>query len=136
MKEFVIKLDKPRPLLFSLSALKEINKRYGSMDGMEKVFLSPGNELEKIDDFVWIITMMVNQGVLEHNMDVQMGIKTGELEKPITEDLVNIKLKPRDLMKQKDAIFGAITQGCMFESDEDPEAIDPDLAEIQASKNA
>jgi len=92
--------------------------------------------LDAVEDFIWILALLINQAVLAHNIDIDLGLATGEKEKPVTVEYLRIKVTPGLLFQQKEIIIGAITEDCHFDAPEDEAAADPDLAEIQASKNA
>jgi len=121
-------------MLFNVNALDEIIKKYGGMSEMQKSLLNAKSELESIDAYMWIITLLINQAVLAHNLDLELGIAAGDKKQPITEQYAKIKLKPRDLFSQRDAVFTTISEDSSFETDDDPDEKDEVLAEIEAEK--
>ena len=129
-----IKLDKERKLLFSVQALDEINKKFGSLEKLHEE-ISKGSQYEQLSNIIWLITMMVNQASLENNMDIDLGVKHGEKEIFLTEEYVKVKLRVGDLKKYRDVIYLAVVEGSDFESEEGEDAGDPDLKEIEAEKN-
>jgi hypothetical protein len=122
-------------MLFNINALNEIIKKYGGMTQMEKSLLQAKSETESIGAYIWIITTLINQAALAHNMDVEMGILVGENSATITEQYVMAKLRPKDLFSQRNAVFQTISEDSSFETDDEPEEKDEVLAEIEAEKN-
>jgi len=82
-------------MLFNVNALDEIIKKYGGMSEMQKSLLNAKSELESIDAYMWIITLLINQAVLAHNLDLELGIAAGDKKQPITEQYAKIKLKAK-----------------------------------------
>lgn len=129
-----IKIGKDRELKFTLLALEEINKKYGSLDAMQKRLSADGDPLAVIPDLVFLITMLANQSIIEHNMDIEQGEAVGEKEKLLTEEYVKVKLDMGQLLGHKNSIFESVVNGMKF-AHETEEETDEVLAEIQASKN-
>jgi len=105
------------------------------MELMQKSLLNAKSETESIDAYIWIITTLINQGVLAFNLDIELGIVAGEKKKPISEQYVKVKLKPKDLFSQRNAVFQTISEDSSFESDDSDDEKDEVLAEIEAEKN-
>lgn len=130
-----IKLDKDRELKFNLNALTEINKKYGSIEKMEEALNSGEGALAIVDDLVWLITLLVNQPIIERNMDIQFGVATGEPEKLLTEDYVRIKLDMKEIISQKGNLFASLVEGMTFSAVDSEEETDEVLKEIDQEKN-
>lgn len=129
-----IKLDKERELKFNLHALDEINKKYGSLEKMQKELSGEGDPLKIVPDMIWLITLLANQAIIERNMDIEYGVESGEPEKLLKEEYVAIKMNLKDIIGKKNTIYDAITGGLEFTTVEDEET-DEVLAEIDAQKN-
>jgi len=130
-----IKIGKERELKFTLLALDEINKKYGSVADMQKKLSSGKDPLSLVPDVVFLITMLANQAIIERNMDIEMGEIVGDKEKLLTEEYVKIKLDMGQIINMKESIFGALVDGMKFTVDVTAET-DEVLAEIDAAKNA
>ncbi len=122
-------------MLFNVNALDEIIAKYGGMTQMQNSLLKAKSEKEQIGAYIWIITMLINQAVLAHNLDVELGIIAGEKKVSVTEQYVQVKLKPKDLFSQRNAVFETIKNDSSFESDDSGDEKDEVLAEIEAEKN-
>lgn len=122
---------------FTLLALKDINAKYGSIEKMRAALSSGSDPLAVVPDLIWLITMMVNQGIIEHNMDVKYGEAEGKEQSLLTEEYVAVKLDLSSIVGTKNKIFDALVEGMDFKSDrESDEEVDEVLAEIEESKNA
>lgn len=133
-----IKIGKvEREMKFTLLALKDINIKYGSIEKMRAALSSDSDPLAVVPDLIWLITMMVNQGIIEHNMDVRYGEAEGKEQSLLTEEYVAVKLDLSSIVGTKNKIFDALVEGMDFKSDrEGDEEVDEVLAEIEESKNA
>ena len=122
---------------FTLLALKDINAKYGSIENMRAALSSGSDPLAVVPDLIWLITMMVNQGIIEHNMDIKYGEAEGKEQSLLTEEYVSVKLDLSSIVGTKNKIFDALVEGMDFKSDrESDEEVDEVLAEIEESKNA
>ena len=133
-----IKIGKvEREMKFTLLALKDINAKYGSIENMRAALSSGSDPLAVVPDLIWLITMMVNQGIIEHNMDIKYGEAEGKEQSLLTEEYVSVKLDLSSIVGTKNKIFDALVEGMDFKSDrESDEEVDEVLAEIEESKNA
>lgn len=133
-----IKIGKvEREMKFTLLALKDINAKYGSIENMRAALSSGSDPLAVVPDLIWLITMMVNQGIIEHNMDIKYGEAEGKEQSLLTEEYVSVKLDLSSIVGTKSKIFDALVEGMDFKSDrESDEEVDEVLAEIEESKNA
>lgn len=132
-----IKLDKERELKFNLNALKKIKEKYGSLDKMqEKLTAKTDDPLDVIDDIIWLLTLLANQPIIEKNMDIKRGIAQGTEEQLLDEEYIGLKFDIKDMLKQKQNIFAALTDGMAFTAVSPDEETDEVLAEIDSQKNA
>ena len=110
-------------LILTTKATKEINRRYGGLDKLgDKLSKSEGFE-EIIDELVWLLTLLINQGILVHNAVNKL---LGEKQKPLfSEDDIEVLTSPADFADYKDAIFEALQKGAMrhIKSEENPKNV-------------
>lgn len=102
-------------LILTTRATKEIAKRYGGLENLgEKLMKSESFEMA-IDEVVWLIVLMANQGVLIHNLQSQ------DKRELLTEEMVELLTSPLDLANYKNAIMEAMMKGTKryIESEED-----------------
>ncbi|BCI60850.1 hypothetical protein [Solibaculum mannosilyticum] len=119
-------------LAFTTEAMLQFSKKYGGVENAGKM-MQEGDAEEKIRVMIWIITLMINQGIEKQNM---LNLLTGSPEKPrrlVTEQIVRVLLPLNDIRELKQKIMTAICIGMGREIPE--ELVDEDLAEIQAEKN-
>ena len=98
-------------LILTAKATKKINRRYGGLDKLgDKLSKSEGFE-EIIDELVWLLTLLINQGLLVHNA---VNKFFAEKQKPLfSEDEIEVLTSPADLADYKDAIYEALQKGAM-----------------------
>ena len=98
--------DEEYTLLLTTKATKEIAGRYGGLENLgEKLMKSESFEMA-IGEIVWLITLLVNQSILVHNL------KNKEHPKELlTEDVVELLTTPLDLAGYKTAITEALYKG-------------------------
>ena len=93
-------------LILTTKATKEIGKRYGGSENLlEKIFKIENFELA-LDEVVWLITLLANQGIQIHNRynpDSKMEI--------LTEKLVELLTSLAELYEFSDAISNAMVLG-------------------------
>lgn len=110
-------------LILTTKATKEINRRYGGLDKLgDKLSKSEGFE-EIIDELVWLLTLLINQGLLVHNA---VNKFFAEKQKPLfSEDDIEVLTSPADFADYKDAIFEALQKGAMrhIKSEENPKNV-------------
>ena len=110
-------------LILTTKATKEINRRY---DGLGKLGdrLSKAETFEEtIDELVWLLTLLINQGILVHNA---VNKFFAEKQKPLfSEDDIEVLTSPADFADYKDAIFEALQKGAMrhIKSEENPKNV-------------
>lgn len=93
-------------LILTTRATKEIAKKYGGLEHLGDRILENQNFENGLDEIVWLITLLANQGVLRHNL--------ANRENPrqlLTEEAVEVLTSPFDIAGYKDAILAAMTAG-------------------------
>lgn len=92
-------------LVLTTKATKEIAKRYGGLESLGTKLMKSENFELALDEVVWLITLLSNQGVLIANR------LNGEKRELLTEDDVELLTSPLDLAVYKDAIMEAMSKG-------------------------
>ena len=94
------------PLLLTTKATKEIAKKYGGLSDLgEKLMKSENFELA-LDEILWLITLLVNQPILVHNLQ-----NPDDKQELITEEMMELLTTPLDLGGYKAAIMEAMMKG-------------------------
>lgn len=104
-------------LVLSTRATKEIGKRYGGLADLGDKLLKTENFELALDEIVWLITLLANQGVAIHNL------QHPDDQRPLlTEEAVELLTTPFELAEFKDAILEAMAKGARrhVESEKDP----------------
>ncbi len=92
-------------LVLTTKATKEIAKRYGGLEKLgDKLMKSENFELA-LDEVVWLITLLANQGILIHNL------QNSDKQAILTEEMVELLTSPFDLADYKNAIMDAMYKG-------------------------
>ena len=110
-------------LILTTKATKEINRRYGGLGKLGDRLSQSENFEEVIDELVWLLTMLINQGILVHNAVNKL---LGEKQKPLfSEDDIEVLTSPADFADYKDAIFEALKKGTErhIKSEENPKNV-------------
>ena len=110
-------------LILTTKATKEINRRYGGLGKLGDKLSKSENFEETIDELVWLLTLLINQGILVHNAVNKL---LGEKQKPLfSEDDIEVLTSPADFADYKDAIFEALQKGAMrhVKSEENPKNV-------------
>ena len=98
-------------LILTTKATKEINRRYGGLGKLGDRLSKAESFEETIDELVWLLTLLINQGILVHNAVNKL---LGEKQKPLfSEDDIEVLTSPADFADYKDAIFEALQKGAM-----------------------
>ena len=98
-------------LILTTKATKEINRRYGGLGKLGDRLSKAETFEETIDELVWLLTLLINQGILVHNAVNKL---LGEKQKPLfSEDDIEVLTSPADFADYKDAIFEALQKGAM-----------------------
>ena len=110
-------------LILTTKATKEINRRYGGLGKLGNRLSKAETFEETIDELVWLLTLLINQGILVHNAVNKL---LGEKQKPLfSEDDIEVLTSPADFADYKDAIFEALQKGAMrhVKSEENPKNV-------------
>lgn len=110
-------------LILTTKATKEINRRYGGLGKLGDRLSKAETFEETIDELVWLLTLLINQGILVHNAVNKL---LGEKQKPLfSEDDIEVLTSPADFADYKDAIFEALQKGAMrhVKSEENPKNV-------------
>lgn len=90
-------------MVLTTKATKEIAKRYGGLANLGEKLMKTENFEMAIDEVVWLITLLVNQPILIHNL------KNKEDKRDLlTEDEVELLTTPFDLANYKQAIMNSM----------------------------
>ena len=93
-------------LLLTTKATKEIAGRYGGLENLGDHLMKSENFEMAIGEIVWLISLLVNQSILVHNLKHKESPK--EL---LTEEMVELLTVPADLATYKSAIMEALLKG-------------------------
>ena len=110
-------------MILTTRATKEINRRYGGLGKLGDKLSKSENFEETIDELVWLLTLLINQGILVHNA---VNKFFAEKQKPLfSEDDIEVLTSPADFADYKDAIFEALQKGAMrhIKSEENPKNV-------------
>jgi hypothetical protein len=105
-------------LILTTRATKEIAKRYGGLDTLGEQLMQSDDVATALDEIVWLITLLANQGRMIHNL------KNPKDQKPLlTEEMVELLTAPSDFVEYKEAITLAMNRGTKrnVESEDDPQ---------------
>ncbi len=92
-------------LVLTTKATKEIAKRYGGLENLGDKLMKSENFEMALDEVVWLITLLANQGILIHNM------QNSDKQAVLTEEMVELLTSPFDLADYKNAIMDAMYKG-------------------------
>ncbi len=93
-------------LILTTKATKEIAKRYGGLENLgDKLMKSESFEIA-LDEIVWLITLLANQGVLIHNLQ-----NKNDRRELLTEEEVELLTSPFELATYKETIMEAMYKG-------------------------
>lgn len=110
-------------LILTTKATKEINRRYGGLGKLGDRLSKAETFEETIDELVWLLTLLINQGILVHNA---VNKFFAEKQRPLfSEDDIEVLTSPADFADYKDAIFEALQKGAMrhVKSEENPKNV-------------
>ena len=93
-------------LVLTTRATKEIAKRYGGLENLGDKLLKAEDFTLAIDEVVWLLTLLANQGVQVHNL-----LHPKDTRELLTEEKVELLTSPADLAKYKGAIIEAMYRG-------------------------
>ena len=93
-------------LILTTRATKEIAKRYGGLENLGDRLMKSENFEMALDEIIWLITLLANQGVMIYNL------KNPNSKKPLLcEDEVELLTSPFDLAEYKNAIMDSMQKG-------------------------
>lgn len=93
-------------LVLTTKATKEIAARYGGLENLGDKLMKAENFELAINEIVWLIVLLANQGVKIHNFTNPKNKK-----EPLTEEMLELLTSPADLAEYKDAIIEAMNKG-------------------------
>ncbi|RBP44702.1 hypothetical protein [Garciella nitratireducens] len=103
-------------LILTTKATKEIAGRYGGLENLGEKLMKSENFEMALDEIVWLITLMVNQSLLIHNL------RNPDNKKPLlTQEEVELLTSPLELATYKSALTEAMFKGTKrnIESEDD-----------------
>ena len=93
-------------MILTTRATKEIAGRYGGLENLGHKLMKSENFEMAIDEVVWLITLLVNQSLLIHNL------KNPDAKKELlTAEIVELMTSPLELAAYKNAIMEAMFKG-------------------------
>ena len=103
-------------MILTTRATKEIAKRYGGLSNLGEKLMKTENFEMALDEIVWLITLLVNQSVLVHNLQ-----NPEDKKEMLTEEAVELLTSPFELVEYKDSIMQAMMKGAKrdVESEDD-----------------
>lgn len=116
-------------LVLTTRATKEIAKRYGGLENLGDKLMKSENFEMALDEVVWLIVLLVNQGILIHNLQ-----NKDEKKALMTEETVELLTSPYELAGYKDAIMEAMVKGT-HRHIESEESVSKNVSVGQTTKN-
>ena len=98
--------DMEYELLLTTKATKAIAGRYGGLENLGEKLMKGENFEQAIEEIVWLITLLVNQPILIHNLRNPDNKKA-----LLTQDEMELLTNPADLSGYKTAIMEALNKG-------------------------
>lgn len=93
-------------LILTTRATKEIAKRYGGLENLGDRIMKSENFEMALDEIIWLITLLANQGVMIYNLKNPNSKKL-----LLCEDEVELLTSPFDLAEYKNAIMDSMNKG-------------------------
>lgn len=93
-------------LILTTRATKEIAKRYGGLENLGDRLMKSENFEMALDEIIWLITLLANQGVMIYNLK-----NPNDKKLLFTEDEVELLTSPFDLAEYKSAIMESMYKG-------------------------
>lgn len=93
-------------MLLTTRATRAIAGRYGGLEDLGEKLLHSENMEMALNEIIWIITLLVNQPILIHNLK-----HPEDKRRELTEEEVELLTSPKDLAGFKDAIMEAMLRG-------------------------
>ena len=104
-------------LMFTTKAAKEVAKKYGGLEQLGEIISDPSSSL---DDFTWMLTLLVNQPILIHNYQNKDAKKD-----LINEDFIDIMTDISDIPVLAEAMTEALQRGTVRHIEGEAESGDP-----------
>lgn len=103
--------------VLSIKATQEITKRYGGLEQMGNKLTNAENAAEQIDEALWLVTLLIDQGVQRHNL-----LHPDDKRTPLTEDEVAVLASPADFTEISKSITSVVVNGSKrsVESEDEP----------------
>ncbi|MDR1628561.1 MAG: hypothetical protein LBR79_07350 [Oscillospiraceae bacterium] len=92
-------------LILTTKAVKEIAKKYGSLESVGEKMSSAKNAAEAFSELVWLIVLLANQAILIHNL------KNSDKKELLTEEFVELMTTPQDIIKINAVLAKTLTIG-------------------------
>lgn len=104
-------------LLLTTRATKEVAKRYGGLENLGDKMASSENLEQSLGDVIWLVTLLANQAIAVHNYE-----HPDDKRPDLSEEIVEILTKPKDIGGFSSAILDAISEGTgrVITSEEEP----------------
>lgn len=93
-------------LVLTTRATKEISARYGGLEKLGEKLYDTKDLAQTLDEIVWLVVLLANQGVLIHNIN-----NPGSKKRELTSEEFEILTTPADIGGFKDAIMAAMVKG-------------------------
>lgn len=122
-------------LYYSTKAMLDVEKRCGDTSKLKEWLGGASTAGESFKRISGVLTDLINGAVYKHNADISLGLCSGEKQTFFTDEQIIVLLSPAELIKYKDAIYGAINAGLDYEIPEGITEPDPDLADVESEKN-
>ncbi len=97
-------------LTMTVRATKEIAKRYGGLSNLGDKLMKAENFEMALDEVVWLVTLLINQSILAHNL-----VHPEDPKEAVTEETVELLASPYELGEYKNAIMEAMMKGAKRE---------------------
>ena len=104
-------------MILTTRATKEIAKRYGGLSNLGDKLMKTENFEMALDEIVWLITLLVNQSVLVHNLQ-----NPEDKKEMLTEEAVELLTSPFELAEYKDSIMQAMMKGAKRDVESEEES--------------
>ena len=98
--------DKEYQLILTTRATKEIAKKYGGLSNLGEKLASTENFEMALDEIIWLITLLANQGIQIHNL-----LNPQDKQELLTEEAVELLTSPFELAEYKTAWLEAMYKG-------------------------
>jgi hypothetical protein len=93
-------------MVLTTKATKEIASRYGGLENLGGKLMKAEKFEMALDEVVWLITLLANQGILIHNL-----INNEKPKQLLTIEAVELLTTPQELASYKTAIMEAMFKG-------------------------